>query len=66
MTEQEYKEKEADLLSGIPVELHGALSHLAYVEGHAYGYSEIHGHLVDYVDALEEPLKKLVKRLEKQ
>jgi len=56
----EYAAKQKELFedNNIPVEFQGALSHLAWEQGHAYGYNEVYIHLSDLVDALAEPIHK--------
>jgi hypothetical protein len=61
----EYREKEIALFeaNNIPEEFQGPLSHLAYEQGHAYGYSEIYIHLEDMVDAIANPIQNYGKRV---
>ncbi len=43
MTEEEFNKEQADLLGGIPPELHSALQHFAWDKGHSAGYEEVVG-----------------------
>jgi len=65
MTEEQYETEQAKLFkdSNIPIELHDALSYMAYEQGHAYGYGECLIHLRDYIDALSQPIKNFEKRV---
>lgn len=63
MTDEQFQVKQAEILEDIPEELRGALSHMAYESGHSSGNEEMIIHLQNYVSALEEPLKNLIKRL---
>lgn len=62
MTEEYYKEKVAEVLRNIPVEFHDSLKKIAWDWGHAYGYQEVYGVLLDLVDDLKEPINQFRQR----
>lgn len=63
LKDQEFADKQAELLKDIPEEFRGALSHMAWEEGHSYGYDEVLSHLREYVDSLKEPIQKFRERV---
>lgn len=58
MTESEFVEKQNEILNRVPSHFQGALSYLAYEQGHGGGYHDILVHLEDLVGALENPIKE--------
>lgn len=66
MTEQEFTQKQAELLKDIPEELKGTLSYMAYERGHSAGYEEVICVLQGLVSDLHEPLQKLVERVSEE
>lgn len=54
MTEQEFINKQKEILENIPDEFHGWLSWRAYENGHAYGYGEVLCCLSNLIDGLKE------------
>jgi hypothetical protein len=53
MTEEQYQEKQGEILADIPVEFHSTLSYMAYERGHSSGYEECIGIRQDLVTNLE-------------
>lgn len=62
MDKQEFESRQKETLSHVPEEVHDALSSLAWEAGHAHGYNEVILILEEFVEALEKPLKALVKK----
>jgi len=62
MNEQEFNDKQANILQPIPQEFRSAISHYAYEHGH-FGYNEIIIHLTDLVDAFLQPIQEFEKRI---
>jgi len=58
MTEEEFTRRQTKLLARVPKKFRGWLSHMAWEDGHAFGYSEVLLHLEDYVDGLAECLAR--------
>lgn len=58
MTEEEFSQKQTELLSRVPERFRGWLSYMAWRKGHAYGLDEVISLLEDYVDGLAECLSK--------
>jgi len=54
---------QADILGGLPPEFHGPIAAIAWDIGHAYGYFEVIGHLKDFAEQFERPIKDFTKRL---
>jgi len=63
MTDQEFNNKQAEILAPIPQEFRSAISYHAYEQGHAYGNEEIIIHLSDLVDELLQPIQEFEKRI---
>jgi len=66
MTKKEFETKQAELLSSIPKEFHKAMNHIAWEQGHAYGYNEVLLILNDMVYAFKEPCKEFENRIRKE
>lgn len=60
MTQDEFNQKEAEILERLPIQLRSAISWMAYDRGHAYGYEEVLNHVLAMVDALEKPVEDLI------
>lgn len=65
MTEEEFVQKQTDLLNILPYELRSAVSYYAYEKGHSGGREEILGHVQDLVEMLNLPLVALLARVKK-
>lgn len=63
MKQEEFQQRQTELLSQVPEEFRGALSQLAWDSGHAYGYHEVLNHLETLVDGLEKPIADYTRRL---
>jgi hypothetical protein len=63
MTEAQFTERQAQLLKDIPEDFHGALTHLAWEQGHSYGYEEVLGDLENLVTHLREPILRYGQRM---
>ena len=66
MTDQEYTDKQKELLKDIPIEFHGTLSYMAYDRGHSCGYDECINILSDMVYELKTPIKQYTERILKK
>jgi len=58
MTEEEFKQRQDDLLTAVPKEFHSYLSHKAWEDGHACGYEEVITILSSHVDEIQDSIKK--------
>lgn len=56
MTDEEFAARQQEILADLPPEFHGALSRLAYEEGHGCGLENVLIHLQDLVGALKLPI----------
>jgi hypothetical protein len=65
MTDIEFQAKQDKILQDIPKEFHGALSYMAWNEGHSAGYNEVLGYLSDFVYNLKEAIEKYTQRIKK-
>ena len=63
MTNEEFNQKEEELLNELPPEFRSAVSYHAYERGHAYGHSEVFIHVAELVNLLEKPIAEYTKRL---
>jgi hypothetical protein len=66
MNGKSYEISRIEALKDVPKELHGALSSIAWDGGHSAGYEEVISELSELVYCLEEPLKKLQERIERE
>jgi hypothetical protein len=57
MTEEQYLEKQGEILADIPVEFHSVLSYMAYERGHSSGYEECISILNDLVTNLKPAIE---------
>lgn len=65
MDNQEFEQREEEILKDIPEEFHSAVRWHAYGQGHAFGREEVLIHVHDLVDMLKEPIVKYTERLNK-
>jgi hypothetical protein len=63
MTYEEYDIKSQEALKYIPLEFHSAFLYMAYDMGHAHGYYEVYGYLLDFIYNLEKPIQAYTNRL---
>ena len=63
MTEQEFSEKQTELLNELPEEFKSVISGMAWERGHSAGYEEVVLYLQDYVNELKDPIKKFEERI---
>lgn len=66
MDHLEFNQQEAELLARLPEELRSTVSWIAYDRGHAYGHEEVLGHVREMVNELEEPIQKLIERVQRE
>lgn len=64
MTDKEFPDRQNEILSVLPQEFHGAVSHYAWEQGHAYGYEEVLIHLEELVDMLNVPIQNYRNRID--
>ena len=65
MTADEFNQKQEEILERLPSQLRNAISWLAWDRGHAYGYEEVLNHVLEMVDALEQPVLALMDDVKK-
>lgn len=63
MDNQEFEQRQEEILKDIPEEFHSAVRWHAYDHGHAYGHEEVLIHVQNLVDMLKEPIVKYTERL---
>lgn len=63
MDNQEFEQRQDEILKDIPQEFHSAVRWHAYDRGHAYGHNEVLIHVQDLVDMLKEPIAEYTARL---
>lgn len=63
MDNQEFEQRQEEILKDIPEEFHSAVRWHAYDYGHAYGHEEVLIHVQNLVDMLKEPIVKYTERL---
>lgn len=63
MNEIEFAARQDEILSELPQEFRGAVSFKAYQDGHAGGYEEVMGHLIELVDMLKQPIIDYTARI---
>jgi len=56
MTKDEFAAKQTELLKDIPKQFHGALSYLAWEDGHSSGYENVLNCLQNLIDELLSPI----------
>jgi hypothetical protein len=64
MTSEEFTAKQTELLKGIPKQFHGALSGLAWEQGHSSGYAKALCCLSDLIDDLQGSITAYGKAVE--
>ena len=62
MTEQEFAERQTELLSHLPTEFRAAVAYKAWQDGHAYGYEEVLIHVEELTDMLLGPIQQYTTR----
>lgn len=63
MDNQEFEQRQEEILKNIPEEFHSAVRWHAYGQGHAFGHEEVLIHVHDLVDMLKEPIAEYTARL---
>jgi len=63
MTNEEFRQKEEELLKDIPPEFRSAISYHAWEQGHSAGYGEVLIYVSDLADALAPAIRAFVSRI---
>lgn len=55
---ENYLKESSELLKEVPEEFHEAIQHMAWENGHSYGYYEVLNYINEYVHALKKPIEQ--------
>ncbi len=66
MTDQEFNDRQAELLKDIPEELHFPIQAFAYEHGHGSGYHDVLSLTQDLVNIFEGPIERYGERMYEQ
>jgi hypothetical protein len=61
MDKEAFNKKVAEILKDIPEVFRDSIFNLAWSYGHSEGYSEVLIYLKDIVNAVKEPIEKVIK-----